>query len=143
MIRVLLSERIKKTADKLSPDLHVKASQAIAAVGNAFGDPHHHRGPGLRKLAKRSYEIVESPEQRDSSLRILTNAPTRRPRGACALRRRAGHNASGPRSAGFSRRVIEEEPKQRQRKNAASLALDLEFKRIFSRWRVFTSNQAF
>ena len=57
MIRILLSERIQKTAGKLSPDLREKASHAIAAVGTAFGDPHQHRGLGLRKLAKRSYEI--------------------------------------------------------------------------------------
>jgi len=57
MIRVLLSERIKKTAGKLSPDLREKASKAIGDVAAAFGDPHKHRGLGLRKLAKRSYEI--------------------------------------------------------------------------------------
>ena len=57
MIRVLLSERIKKTADKLPPDVREKAAKAIADVGSAFGDPHQHRGLGLRKLARRSYEI--------------------------------------------------------------------------------------
>ncbi len=55
MIRVLLSERIKKTADKLPPAAREKAAQAIAGVGSAFGDPHQHRGLGLRKLARRSY----------------------------------------------------------------------------------------
>jgi mRNA-degrading endonuclease RelE of RelBE toxin-antitoxin system len=57
MIRVFLSERIKKTADKLPPEVREKASRAIADVGAAFGDPHRHRGLGLRKLAGRSYEI--------------------------------------------------------------------------------------
>lgn len=57
MIRVLLSERIKKTAGRLPPDVREAASQAIAEVGAAFGDPHQHRGLGLRKLARRSYEI--------------------------------------------------------------------------------------
>ena len=57
MIRVLLSERIKKTAGQLPPDVREKASQAIAEVGAAFGDPHQHRGLGLRKFARRSYEI--------------------------------------------------------------------------------------
>jgi plasmid maintenance system killer protein len=57
MIRVHLSERIKKTASNLPPDLREKAAQAIAGVGAAFGDPHQHRGLGLRKLARRSYEI--------------------------------------------------------------------------------------
>lgn len=57
MIPVLLSERIKKTAEKLPPGVRDRASQAIADVAAAFGDPHRHRGLGLRKLAKRSYEI--------------------------------------------------------------------------------------
>jgi mRNA-degrading endonuclease RelE of RelBE toxin-antitoxin system len=57
MIRVLLSERIRKTAGKLPPAVREKASQALADVGAAFGDPHQHRGLGLRKLAGRSYEI--------------------------------------------------------------------------------------
>ncbi len=57
MIEVLLSERIRKTSTKLPPDLREKASQAITQVAQAFGDPHQHRGLGLRKLAKRSYEI--------------------------------------------------------------------------------------
>ena len=57
MIRVLLSERIKKTAGKLPPEVREKATQAIADVGAIFGDPHQHRGLGLRKLARRSYEI--------------------------------------------------------------------------------------
>lgn len=30
---------------------------AIAQVAAAFGDPHQHRGLGLRKIARRSYEI--------------------------------------------------------------------------------------
>ena len=57
MIRVLLSERIKKTAVDLPPDVREKVSKAITEVGAAFGDPHQHRGLGLRKLARRSYEI--------------------------------------------------------------------------------------
>ncbi len=57
MIRVLLSERITKSAAKLPPELREMASQAIDNVAAAFGDPHQHRGLGLRKLAKRSYEI--------------------------------------------------------------------------------------
>jgi hypothetical protein len=57
MIRVLLLERIKKTAGRVPPDVRKKASRAIGDVGAAFGDPHQHRGLGLRKLARRSYEI--------------------------------------------------------------------------------------
>jgi len=57
MIRVLLSERIRKTADRLPTGVREKASKAIADIGAAFGDPHRHRGLGLRKLARRSYEI--------------------------------------------------------------------------------------
>ncbi|MEX1119418.1 MAG: hypothetical protein WEB60_11565 [Terrimicrobiaceae bacterium] len=57
MIEVLLSERIRKTAAKLSPELREKTSASISKVAAAFGDPHKHRGLGLRKLAKRSFEI--------------------------------------------------------------------------------------
>ena len=57
MIRVLITERIRKTAGKLPPDVRDGVDKAIAKVGAAFGDPHRHRGLGLRKLAKRSYEI--------------------------------------------------------------------------------------
>jgi mRNA-degrading endonuclease RelE of RelBE toxin-antitoxin system len=57
VIRVLITERIRKTAAKLPPDVRGGADKAIAEVGAAFGDPHQHRGLGLRKLAKRSYEI--------------------------------------------------------------------------------------
>jgi hypothetical protein len=57
MIRVLLSERIQKTAGKLPPEVREKAAKVIGEVGAAFGDPHRHRGLGLRKLARRSYEI--------------------------------------------------------------------------------------
>jgi plasmid maintenance system killer protein len=57
MIRVLLSERIKKTAATLPPDVREKAAKAMTEVGAAFGDPHQNRGLGLRKLARRSYEI--------------------------------------------------------------------------------------
>jgi hypothetical protein len=57
MIRVLLSERIQKTATKLPAEVREKAAKAIADVAAAFGDPHRHRGLGLRKLVRRSYEI--------------------------------------------------------------------------------------
>lgn len=57
MIKVLLSERIRKTAVKLPPELRQKISQAISKVAAGFGDPHQRSGLGLRKLARRSYEI--------------------------------------------------------------------------------------
>ena len=57
MIQVLLSERIRKTAANLSPELRRKISKTITQVSMAFGDPHQHRGLRLRKLARRSYEI--------------------------------------------------------------------------------------
>lgn len=57
MIDVLLSERIRKTAERLPPELREKVSRAISEVAAAFGDPHQHCGLGLRKLASRSYEI--------------------------------------------------------------------------------------
>lgn len=57
MIRVLLSERIRKTAAKLPPDVREKAAKAVAEMAAAFGDPHRHRRLGLRKLGRRSYEV--------------------------------------------------------------------------------------
>ena len=57
MIPIVLSERIQKTASKLPSELREKCSKAIAEVGKAFGEPHRHRGLGLRKLAARSYEV--------------------------------------------------------------------------------------
>jgi hypothetical protein len=57
VIRVFVTERIRKTADKLPPEVRDGAAAAIAKVGAAFGDPHRHSGLGLRKLARRSYEI--------------------------------------------------------------------------------------
>ena len=56
MIRVLLSERIRKTAGKLPSNLRAEAARVIQEVGAAFGDPHRHHGLGLRKLGRRSYE---------------------------------------------------------------------------------------
>jgi len=57
VIPIVLSERIQKTASKLPPELREKCSQAITEISKAFGDPHCHRGLGLRKLASRSYEV--------------------------------------------------------------------------------------
>jgi hypothetical protein len=41
----------------MPPDLRDAVAKAIAEVGAALGDPHQHRGLGLRKLARRSYKI--------------------------------------------------------------------------------------
>lgn len=57
MITVLLSDRIRKTAQTLPPDLRDKAAATLSRVAAAFGDPHRHSGLGLRKLARRSYEV--------------------------------------------------------------------------------------
>jgi hypothetical protein len=84
MIRVLLSERIKKTADTLPPEVREKAAKAIADVGAAFGDPHQHRGLGLRKLARRSYEVRVHLQWRvvficDAKVLAAADAPNRAP----------------------------------------------------------------
>jgi hypothetical protein len=57
VIRVVLTDRIRKTAGKMSPAMREGVEKALAQVGAAFGDPHQHRGLGIRKLARRSYEI--------------------------------------------------------------------------------------
>jgi plasmid maintenance system killer protein len=41
----------------MSPEVRDRVNKAVAQVGAVFGDPHQHRGLGLRKLARRSYEI--------------------------------------------------------------------------------------
>ena len=46
-----------KNSPRLTPELRQKISQSIQEVGQVFGDPHQHRGLGLRQLARRSYEI--------------------------------------------------------------------------------------
>ena len=57
MMPVLVSPRLRKTAEKFSPELRAKIARAITDAEVAFGDPHRHRGLGLRKLGRRSYEI--------------------------------------------------------------------------------------
>jgi len=57
MIRVLLTPRIRRTAEKLPSEVREKAAAAISRVAAAFGDPHTHHGLGLRKIARRSYEV--------------------------------------------------------------------------------------
>jgi hypothetical protein len=57
MIRVLILPRLRKTAGRLPADVRLKAQTALVAVAAAFGNPHAHSGLGLRKLARRSYEI--------------------------------------------------------------------------------------
>ena len=57
MIRVLLTPRIRKTAEKVPAEVREKASAAIREIAAVFGDPHAHHGLGLRKIARRSYEV--------------------------------------------------------------------------------------
>lgn len=56
MIRVLLTPRIRTTAERLGPEITSEANRVIAAVAKSFGQPHQHSGIGLRKLGRRSYE---------------------------------------------------------------------------------------
>jgi len=57
MIRIVITGRLRKPPDKLPKEVRSKAEKALAEVAVTFGDPHRHRGLGIRKLAKRSYEI--------------------------------------------------------------------------------------
>lgn len=57
MIRIVITGRLRKTLDKLPEEVRSKAEKALAKVAVTFGDPHRHRGLGIRKLAKCSYEI--------------------------------------------------------------------------------------
>lgn len=56
MISVFTTQRFKKRLKEF-PSFYGKFENALAEVAVAFGDVHRHRGLGIRKLGKRSYEI--------------------------------------------------------------------------------------
>lgn len=56
MIRIDIGPRVRKTAQRLGPEITAQAEKVLASVAQHFGDPHRHAGLGLRKLGKRSYE---------------------------------------------------------------------------------------
>ena len=57
MIRIIIAARLRKTLDQQPEAVRLKSEKALVEVAKTFGDPHRHRGLGIRKLAKRSYEI--------------------------------------------------------------------------------------
>jgi mRNA-degrading endonuclease RelE of RelBE toxin-antitoxin system len=57
MIRIIIAARLRKTLDKQPEAVRLKSEKALVEVTKIFGDPHRHQGLGIRKLAKRSYEI--------------------------------------------------------------------------------------
>ena len=57
MIRIIIAARLRKTLDQQPEAVRLKSEKALVAVAKTFGDRHRHRGLGIRKLAKRSYEI--------------------------------------------------------------------------------------
>jgi len=56
VISVFTTPRFKKRLKEF-PALHDKFENALEELAAAFGDVHRHRGLGIRKLGKRSYEI--------------------------------------------------------------------------------------
>ena len=54
MIRIIIAARLRKTLDKQPEAVRLKSEKALVEVAKTFGDPHKHRGLGIRKLAKRS-----------------------------------------------------------------------------------------
>lgn len=56
MIRLQISARLQKKAERLPADVRAAASAALAAEAASFGQPHRHSGLGLRKLGKQSCE---------------------------------------------------------------------------------------
>jgi hypothetical protein len=56
VISVFVTPRFKRRLKEF-PALHSKFENALAELAVAFGDVHRHRGLGIRKLGKRSYEI--------------------------------------------------------------------------------------
>ena len=57
MIRVDIGPRVLRTLKRLGPAITAKAEVTIATVAQHLGGPHRHRGLGLRKLGRRSYEV--------------------------------------------------------------------------------------
>jgi len=57
MIRVDIGPRVGKTLERLGAEVTAQAEEKIRLVAEQYGDPHRHAGLGLRKIARRSYEI--------------------------------------------------------------------------------------
>jgi hypothetical protein len=57
MVRVDVTERFVKKARSLGAEATTRAQQQLTRLAAEFGNPHAHRGLGLRKIGRRSYEI--------------------------------------------------------------------------------------
>ncbi len=57
MTRIFTSARLQRSLQKLSPELKAKAEEQLNALRERFGDPHRHRGLGLRQLTHDAYEV--------------------------------------------------------------------------------------
>jgi hypothetical protein len=57
MIRVDVTERLRKTLSGLPPEVTAGVERALSAVAAGFGHSHRHAGLGLRKLGSRSFEV--------------------------------------------------------------------------------------
>jgi hypothetical protein len=54
---VFITPRFSKRLERFPAELHGKFEKALRDAAAAFGDVHRHKGLGMRKLARRSYEV--------------------------------------------------------------------------------------
>jgi hypothetical protein len=64
MIRIEVGPRLLKTARRLGPAVRQEAEERLTQLAREFGNPHAHRGLGLRKIGRRSYEVRLSRQLR-------------------------------------------------------------------------------
>ena len=57
MIRIIVHKRVSKKVRELGPEALAEAEKRLAQLAGDFGNPHIHSGLGLRKIARRNYEI--------------------------------------------------------------------------------------
>ena len=57
MIRIEVHKRVSKKMRALGPEAVAEAEKRLAQLAADFGNPHIHTGLGLRKIARRNYEI--------------------------------------------------------------------------------------
>ena len=56
MIKIILHQRLIRSAKSLNPEQRAALNAILAKVGQNFGDPHKHGGLGLRKVGADLWE---------------------------------------------------------------------------------------
>jgi hypothetical protein len=57
VIRIEIHKRVSKKIRDLGPEAVAEAEKRLSQLAEDFGKPHSHSGLGLRKIARRNYEI--------------------------------------------------------------------------------------